>query len=94
MGGITEFMKVAAMAQAHALDICPHGDQQAHIHLLAAIPNALMLEYYPKEYEPMHGKVYRITPELQPDGTVIVPETPGLGCEPNEEALAPFRIAD
>lgn len=92
MGGVTEFMKVAALAQAHGLDICPHGDQQAHVHLLAAIPNALMLEYYPKEFEPMHGRVYLDTPELQPDGTVLVSDAPGLGCEPNEEALAPFRV--
>ena len=45
-GGVTEFMKVAALAQAHELDICPHGDQQAHLHLVAAIPNGLMLEFY------------------------------------------------
>jgi L-alanine-DL-glutamate epimerase-like enolase superfamily enzyme len=93
MGGITEFMKVAAMAQAHGLDICPHGDQQAHLHLLAAIPNALMLEYYPREFDPMHGQVYLQTPELQSDGCVLVPETPGLGCDPNEEALAPHLAA-
>ena len=92
MGGVTEFMKVAALAQAHGLDVCPHGDQQAHIQLLGAIPNALMIEFYPKEYEPMHGKVYLDTPELQSDGTVIVPEVPGLGCTPNQAALAPYRI--
>jgi L-alanine-DL-glutamate epimerase-like enolase superfamily enzyme len=93
MGGVTEFMKVAALAQAHGLDICPHGDQQAHIQLLGAVPNGLMIEFYPKEYEPMHGKVYLETPELQSDGTVIVPETPGLGLTPNEAELAPFRIS-
>jgi L-alanine-DL-glutamate epimerase-like enolase superfamily enzyme len=92
MGGVTEFMKVAALAQAHGLDVCPHGDQQCHIQLLGAIPNALMIEFYPKEYEPMHGKVYLETPELQSDGTVIVSEAPGLGCTPNETSLAPFRV--
>ncbi len=92
MGGVTEFMKVAAMAQAHGLDICPHGDQQTHLHLLAAIPNALMLEYYPAEFDPMHGKVYLETPALQADGTVVVPETPGNGCAPDEAALRPYRI--
>ncbi len=92
MGGVTEFMKVAALAQAHGLDVCPHGDQQVHIQLLGAIPNALMIEFYPKEYEPMHGKVYLDTPELQSDGTVILSEMPGLGCTPNETALAPYRV--
>ena len=92
MGGVTEFMKVAALAQAHGLDICPHGDQQAHIQLVGAIPNGLMIEFYPKEYEPMHGKVYLDTPELQSDGTVILSEVPGLGCTPNETTLAPYRV--
>jgi L-alanine-DL-glutamate epimerase-like enolase superfamily enzyme len=39
----------------------------------------------------MHGRVYLETPKLQSDGTVIVPDTPGLGCTPNEAALAEFR---
>ena len=32
LGGITEFMKIAAMADAHGLDISPHGQQQVHVH--------------------------------------------------------------
>ncbi len=92
MGGVTEFMKVAAMAQAHALDIAPHGDQQAHLHLLAAIPNARLLEFYPKEVDGMAATVYLHTPSLNPDGTVTVPEVPGIGLDPDEEALAPHRI--
>lgn len=93
LGGVTEFMKVAAMAQAHGLDICPHGDQQAHLHLLAAIPNAPLLEFYPKEVNAMAGRVYKHTPALNPDGTVTVPEVPGAGLDPDEDALEPHRIA-
>jgi L-alanine-DL-glutamate epimerase-like enolase superfamily enzyme len=92
MGGVTEFMKVAAMAQAHGLDICPHGDQQCHLHLLAAIPNALFLEYYPREFDPMHGKVYLETPELNADGTVTVPETPGMGCDIDEKHMEQYLV--
>lgn len=93
MGGVTEFMKVAALAQAHGLDICPHGDQQTHLHLMAAIPNGLMIEFYPPEFDPMWGKVYLETPSLNADGTVDVPQTPGNACAPNAKELARFRIA-
>ncbi len=93
MGGITEFMKVAAMAQAHGLDIAPHGDQQAHLHLLAAIPNARLLEFYPQKVNAMASGIYLHAPKLNPDGTVDVPEVPGAGLDPNEEVLAPHRIA-
>ncbi len=91
--GITGFMKIAALAQTHGLDICPHGDQQAHLSLLAAIPNALMLEYYPREFDPMHGRVYLHTPMLRSDGCVEVPAVPGIGCDPNEAELAPLRTS-
>ena len=46
MGGNTEFMKVAAMAQAHDIQVAPHGKQDVHIHLVSAIPNGLTVEYY------------------------------------------------
>ena len=39
LGGVTEFMKVAAYAQAHDIDVAPHGSQDIHVHLVAAIPN-------------------------------------------------------
>jgi L-alanine-DL-glutamate epimerase-like enolase superfamily enzyme len=41
LGGVTEFMKVAALAQAHDLDIAPHGSQDIHVHLVSAISNGL-----------------------------------------------------
>ncbi|MBB2891896.1 L-alanine-DL-glutamate epimerase-like enolase superfamily enzyme [Flexivirga oryzae] len=91
-GGVTEFMKIAAIAQSHGLDVCPHGDQQTHLNLLAAIPNALMVEYYPREFDPMWGKIYRDTPEINSDGTVTAPSVPGNGCEPNDRELKKFRI--
>ena len=34
LGGVTEWMKVAALAQAHDLDVAPHGSQDIHIHLV------------------------------------------------------------
>jgi len=92
MGGATEFMKVAAMADAHGLSIAAHGDQQVQLPLLAAIPNGLYLEYYPDVFDPLHGKVYLETPMLQSDGTVEVLETPGMGLAIDEKALAKYRV--
>lgn len=93
IGGVTEWMKVAAMAQAHAIDVAPHGDQQVHLPLLAAIPNGRILEFYPKEVNGMSGKVYQQSPVLNPDGTVTALDVPGAGLEVDEAALAEHRIA-
>jgi L-alanine-DL-glutamate epimerase-like enolase superfamily enzyme len=93
LGGVTEFMKVVALAQAHDLQIAPHGSQDIHVHLVAAIANGLILEFYRDSVDPMWGQVYRETLRLNDDGTVSPPEVPGIGVEPNYEALAPYRIA-
>ena len=93
LGGVTEFMKVAAYAQAHDLVIAPHGSQDIHIHLVTAIQNGLILEYYRDSVDPMHGKVYNTTLRLNDDGTVSPPEVPGVGIDPNYEELAPYRVA-
>ena len=93
LGGVTEFMKVAALAQANDLVIAPHGSQDIHIHLVTAIQNGLILEFYRDTVDPMWGKIYKETLRLNDDGTVSPPETPGIGVDPNYEVLAPYRVA-
>lgn len=92
LGGVTEFMKVAALAQAHDLDIAPHGSQDIHVHLVAAISNGLILEFYRDSVDPMWGKMYHHTLRVNDDGTVSPPDVPGIGVDPNYEALEPFRV--
>ncbi|MCH7740124.1 MAG: mandelate racemase/muconate lactonizing enzyme family protein [Chloroflexi bacterium] len=92
LGGVTEFMKVAALAQANDLDIAPHGAQEVHIHLVCAIPNGLILEYYRDSVDPMHGKIYKNTIQIK-DGNVFAPNLPGLGLELDRDVLAEYRVA-
>jgi L-alanine-DL-glutamate epimerase-like enolase superfamily enzyme len=92
LGGVTEFMKVAALAQANDLPIAPHGNQDVHVHLVAAIPNGLIVEFYRDSVDPMWGKFLKHHLELR-DGHVSPPERPGLGIEVNEAAINQFRVA-
>lgn len=92
MGGITEFMKVAALAQAHDLPISPHGNQDVHVHLVAAIPNGLMVEYYRDTIDPMWGKMFEDTLSVE-DGYLRPSKLPGIGIELNYKALAPYRTS-
>ena len=91
MGGVTEFMKVAALAQAHDLPIAPHGNQDVHVHLVSAIPNGLTVEYYSNSTDPMWGRMFKETLMVK-DGHVSPPDRPGMGIELNEAALAPHRV--
>ncbi|MGI8643369.1 MAG: mandelate racemase/muconate lactonizing enzyme family protein, partial [Thermomicrobiales bacterium] len=67
--------------------------QDIHVHLVAAIANGLILEFYRDTVDPMWGKVYVETLRLNSDGTVSPPNVPGIGADPNYEALREYRIA-
>ena len=55
-GGVTEFMKIAYLAQAYDIDIAPHGPQEIHVHLVAALSNGLILEFYRDSVDPLVGQ--------------------------------------
>ncbi len=48
IGGITPWMKVAHMAEAFNVAVCPHFLMELHASLVCAIPNAPWLEYIPQ----------------------------------------------
>lgn len=91
-GGVTEFMKIAAFSQAYGGVIAPHGAHTVHSHLTCAIPNSLILEYYPQRFDDVGQQIYTRQLTLNDDGTVSPPETPGHGFEPNYEILNTFRL--
>ncbi|MFC1860468.1 mandelate racemase/muconate lactonizing enzyme family protein [Chloroflexota bacterium] len=91
MGGVTEFMKVAALAAAYDLPMAPHGNQDVHVHLVAAIPNGLIVEYYRGTINPMWDKMFK-EQLIFKDGYLEPPDRPGFGIELNEEALGPYKV--
>ena len=74
LGGITEFMQVAARTAAEDLVIAPHGAQEAHIHLVCAIANGLILEFYRETVDPLRMEIFEETMALDADGNVAAPE--------------------
>ena len=93
LGGITEFMKVAALAQAHDLVIAPHGSQDIHVSLVSSISNGLLLEFHRDSTNPLWQTAYKNPLSLNDDGTVSPPEVPGAGIDPNYEVLNQYRVA-
>ncbi|MBB3136936.1 galactonate dehydratase [Rhizobium pisi] len=93
-GGITQMKKIAAMAEAHHIQMAPHSGslgpvaEYAALHLLAAIPNALILERLDDDWD---GRRQTIVPHpVQVDGLIAVPDGPGLGCDIDEAFVARF----
>ena len=86
-GGILETKKIAAMAEAHHIQIAPHcycGPivAAANIQLAATLPNFLILESI-KTLDGFHAKLLKKKIEWQ-DGWVIPSREPGLGVELDE----------
>ena len=91
-GGITELLRIAAIASAHKITIHPHSsmtglNQAATIHVLCALDNA---GYF--EADISKGNLFRdalvSTPwTLAADGTVRPNEAPGIGVEVDEAWL-------
>jgi L-alanine-DL-glutamate epimerase-like enolase superfamily enzyme len=91
VGGLLEFKKIAALAQAANLSMAPHSfyfgpGLAATLQLIASTPGCLWLEFPTGELEaPI------LTEPISPrDGVVAIPSGPGLGVTLNEEVLARY----
>jgi len=93
LGGITEWQKCAHYALAHHIPIAPHGDQEIHVHLVAAIPNGLIVEYYDNSLNRLKDVMFKQRLELAADGSIAPPSRPGLGFDLDHKALEAFKSA-
>ena len=87
VGGITQWLKVAGMAEAFNLPVVSHLIPEIHVQLVAAIPNGLTVEYMPWTL-----KLFEETPVLE-DGNLVVPNRPGLGLKFSEDAIKQYEVA-
>src|SRR3954469_12258368 len=84
-GGVTPWMKIAGMAEAFNLPVVSHVMPEMLVHLIAACPNGLTVEYMPWML-----CLYEETPALE-KGQLVLPDRPGLGLKFDEKAVAAFR---
>lgn len=95
-GGITECRKIAAVAQAHGLPVIPHVFSSAvstiaNMHLIAALPNGGLLEF-DQNPNPLRSDLFTEPIEVGPDGTVALPDRPGLGVTLNQATIDRYRV--
>ena len=75
LGGITEFRKVAGLASAYGVPLYPHWMHHLNVSLVASIPNAVMVEYFPDRSVLNLGDVLE-EEIVATDGTMPLPESP------------------
>jgi mandelate racemase len=84
IGGVTGWMRAAALAQGAGMEMSSHLFPEASAHLLAVTPTRHWLEYVDWA-NPILDEPVQIS-----DGHAIVPARPGLGIKWNEKAVSKF----
>ena len=80
VGGITQFLKILALADHARLRLAPHFAMEIHLHLAAAYPHGPWVEHF-DWLEPLFDERLTIR-----NGTMHVPNRPGLGVTISEQA--------
>lgn len=88
LGGITATMKVAHFAEAHNRQVTTHGIQDLHVSVLAAIPNASLLEIHAFRIDD-----FLVHPLKIVDGYAYASDRPGHGVEIDWERMSRHLIS-
>jgi gluconate/galactonate dehydratase len=96
VGGLLEGRRIADMADVHYLTVAPHNisgpiGTMASVHLSAAIPNFLALEWHAASVPFFDDLVANRRGPMIEKGYIQVPDKPGLGVEFNERIAYKYR---
>jgi L-alanine-DL-glutamate epimerase-like enolase superfamily enzyme len=96
-GGFTEAVKIASLAADRGLRCVNHGfttyiNVAAALHFLNSIPNSFITEFVVEEGTRLRDEItlQRISAR---DGTLAIPQEPGLGIDLNPEGVEKYRVA-
>ena len=81
IGGITPWLKVAHLAEAFNMPVCPHFLMELHVGLCCAVPNGRWVEYIP-QLEALTTQPLRIEA-----GHAHPSAEPGIGIAWDEQAI-------
>lgn len=87
IGGVTGWVRAAALAQAHGIEMSSHLFPEYSAHMLAVTPTAHFLEYMDWA-DALMAEPLRIE-----NGHAVIPDRPGSGVQWNESAVARYRVA-
>ncbi|MBA3442263.1 MAG: mandelate racemase/muconate lactonizing enzyme family protein [Pyrinomonadaceae bacterium] len=95
-GGITEVVRIAALASAHQLTLAPHLWGSAllfasGLHIAAAVPNCVTLEYS-MGFNPMLRELVQEDFVIN-GGEVEIPDRPGLGVTVNDDFVERYAVS-
>ena len=88
VGGITQFLKILALAEHKGLSLAPHFAMEIHVHLAAAYGREPWVEHF-DWLDPLFNERLEIR-----GGRMVVPTRPGIGVTLSEQARAWTRATE
>lgn len=92
-GGITEWRKIAAMAEMAGVAMAHHEEPHLSQHCMGAIKLGLYPEYFSEARDPIGWNLLKNPPVFK-DGCVNISQAPGIGLELNEAFIEQYRVQD
>ena len=89
-GGVTELLKIAAMADAYGLPMAPHFTEFTDVPVIASLPNGLICEYVQVMSEALSPLF--INPFKPLNGYITPLDKPGFGLEVNPDVAKKFSV--
>jgi L-alanine-DL-glutamate epimerase-like enolase superfamily enzyme len=86
-GGVSEWMEIAAIADAFGLPVASHGGGPTDMHMLLAMPNAIYMES-----GSLKGTSSTIEKLRMVDSAVLAPQMPGIGSELRPEYVQKYKV--
>jgi L-alanine-DL-glutamate epimerase-like enolase superfamily enzyme len=95
VGGISEYLKVAALADAMGVKLAPHSPYfgpglLATLQLMSLRNDGTFVEVF---YMQREACLWRGRVEIDANGCVAVPDGPGLGYEPDKSVIERYRVS-
>lgn len=87
VGGVTPWLKVAHMAEAFNVMVCPHFLMELHVSLVAAVSNGMYVEHIPQL------RAVTRTELTVREGWAVAPDEPGIGIDWDMDALDDRRVS-
>ena len=94
VGGITEYLRVVELADAMGIRLAPHSPYfgpgfLATLQLMSLRDDGTFIEVF---YMNRAACLWRGGIDIDAEGSIVVPEGPGLGYEPDREVMERYRV--
>jgi L-talarate/galactarate dehydratase len=86
VGGVTPWLRIASLLDVWRMPAASHVMPEVQVHLVAAAPNGLTVEY-----NPHHDVLFHEKPRFE-NGRMLLPQGPGLGLTLDEDVIAKHLV--